>query len=158
MSLPAHKILAAPFAMVGSIGVVSFVPNIRRLLQKLNIEPRTFTAGNFKRTVTFTDDASPEEVDHYRQQLALIHAQFKTALKKYRPQVDVDQVATGEAWLASSTVEKNLGLVDGLRVSSDYLLELNREKCLVHLSRKKPDKGLLRAWLRKSTEQALAKL
>ncbi|MEO5666739.1 MAG: S49 family peptidase [Bdellovibrionota bacterium] len=158
MSLPAHQILAAPFAMVGSIGVVSFVPNIRRLLQQLKIEPRTFTAGNYKRTVSLTDDASPEDVEHYKQQLALIHEQFKFALKKYRPGVEIDQVATGEAWLASSTVEKNLGLVDGLRVSSDYLMELNRSKSLVYLKKKTAQGGLLRSWLKKRVESSLASL
>ena len=155
MSLPAHQILAAPFAMVGSIGVVSFVPNIRRLLQQFKIEPRTFTAGNHKRTVTLTDDASPEEIEHYKQQLALIHEQFKLALTKYRPHVQVENVATGEAWLAASTVEKNLGLVDGLRVSSDYLLELNRTRRLLFLNRKKSEAGL-KAWFKRKAAALLA--
>ena len=154
MSLPAHKIFAAPFAMVGSIGVVSFIPNIRRLLEKFNIEPRTYTAGNYKRTVTLTDDASEEDVRHYKQQLALIHEQFKHALKKYRPGVEVDKVATGEVWLASTSVDKGLGLVDGLRVSSDYLLELNREKSLVYLTRVAP-KGGLRSWFKRRVEAAI---
>lgn len=143
MSLPAHKIYAAPFAMVGSIGVVSFIPNIRKLLEKFNIQPRTFTAGDYKRTVTLTDDASPEDVEHYKQQLALIHAQFKMALTKYRTHVKVDQVATGEAWLASTTLEKELGLVDELRVSSDYLMELNSKNDLVFLSYEKEKESLI---------------
>lgn len=155
MSLPAHKILAAPFAMVGSIGVVSFVPNIRRLLEKFNIEPRTYTAGNYKRTVTLTDDASDEDVRHYKQQLALIHEQFKYALKKYRPTVDVEKVATGEAWLASTTVDKGLGLVDGLRVSSDYLLELNHDMSLVYLTRTSPKGGFLKSWFKKRAEAVI---
>jgi serine protease SohB len=134
MSLPAHKIYAAPFSMIGSIGVVSFVPNIRKLLEKWNIEPRTFTAGDYKRTVTLTDDASPEEIEHYKRQLALIHDQFKAALSKYRPCVKVEQVATGELWLASTTVEQSLGLVDGLRVSSDYLMDLNQQHDLLFMS------------------------
>jgi serine protease SohB len=154
MSLPAHQILAAPFAMVGSIGVVSFVPNIRKLLQQLKIEPRTYTAGNYKRTVTLTDDASEEDIAHYKQQLTLIHEQFKYALKKYRPQVNVDLVATGEAWLASSTVEKSLGLVDALRVSSDYLLELNRERSLLYLTTSRPERGL-KSWIKKRVEASL---
>jgi serine protease SohB len=154
MSLPAHQIFAAPFAMVGSIGVVSFVPNIRKLLQQLKIEPRTYTAGNYKRTVTLTDDASEEDVAHYKQQLTLIHEQFKCALKKYRPHVDLDLVATGEAWLASSTVEKSLGLVDALRVSSDYLLELNRDRSLLFLTTSSRERGF-KSWIKKRIEASI---
>ncbi len=141
MSIPAHKILAAPFAMVGSIGVVSFVPNIREFLEDKKIKPRTFTAGNYKRTVTLTDDATPEEIQQYEGQLKLIHDQFKHALKSYRPNVDLDKVATGEAWLASTSQDLDLGLVDKLILSSTYLLEKNQEKALLYYSRdeeKKP--------------------
>jgi serine protease SohB len=120
--------------MVGSIGVVSFVPNIRKLLEKLNIEPRTFTAGNFKRTVTLTDDASPEEIAHFQNQLTLIHNQFKDSLKKHRPQVDIEKAATGDAWLAQTSQQLGLNLVDRIQVSSDYLLELNRSQDLIEFS------------------------
>ena len=136
--LPANEIIAAPFSMVGSIGVVSFIPNIRKLLEKNNVEPRTFTAGDFKRTVTLTDDATPEQVDRYKQQLELIHDQFKDALKQNRPQVELAKVATGEAWLAKTTVEKNLGLVDRLGTSAAYLLEKNKVQALVEFREEIP--------------------
>jgi serine protease SohB len=152
MSLPASKIMAAPFAMVGSIGVVSFVPNIRRLLEKLYIEPRTFTAGDYKRTVTFTDNATPEQVKRYEEQLRLIHEQFKEALKKYRPDVELSKVATGEAWLASTSRELALGLVDELRVSSDYLLERNREASLIEFY-EKSQKPRWKTWLKVLREE-----
>jgi len=138
MSIPAHKILAGPFAMVGSIGVVSFIPNIREFLEDKKIKPRTFTAGNFKRTVTLTDDATPEEVAQYEGQLKLIHDQFKSALKSYRPGVDLDKVATGEAWLASSAGDQDLALVDELMLSSSYLLEKNQKRSLVYYSSEEP--------------------
>jgi len=142
MCIPASKIIAAPFSMVGSIGVVSFVPNIRRLLEKLLIEARTFTAGDYKRTVSLTDDATPEQVERFNQQLQLIHDQFKQALFRFRPQVDLSQVATGEAWLASTTVDKDLKLVDEIRLSSDYLLSLNQSVDLVEFYEKASRRGL----------------
>ncbi len=142
MCLPANRIVAAPFAMVGSIGVVSFIPNIRKLLEKLSIEPRTFTAGDYKRTVTLTDDASPEQIQRFNQQLQLIHDQFKQALSNYRSQVDLARVATGEAWLASTTMELDLKLVDEIGVSSDYLLKLNQKQDLVEFSEKPRRRGL----------------
>lgn len=144
MSLPAHKILAAPFAMVGSIGVVSFIPNIRELLEANKIKPRTFTAGDFKRTVTLTDEGDEKSAEQYKQQLALIHEQFKQALKKYRPQVELEKVATGEAWLASTTVEKELQLVDGLNTSHALLLEMNQSFDLVEYSSKAERKTFLK--------------
>ena len=140
--IPANKIIAAPFAMVGSIGVVSFVPNIRRFLERFDIEPRTFTAGAYKRTVTLTDNATPEQVELYRLQLDLIHDQFKQALQAFRPQVELAKVATGEAWLASTTVQLDLKLVDEVRVASDYLLERNRDKDLVEFSIEEPKKPM----------------
>ena len=144
MCLPAERIVAAPFAMVGSIGVVSFVPNVRRLLEKFLIEPRTFTAGDFKRTVTFTDNATPEQVQLYKQQLQLIHDQFKEALKTHRPFVELSKVATGEAWLASTSVGLDLKLVDEVRVSSDLLLELNRHFDIVEFRESTPKKSLFK--------------
>lgn len=154
MSLPAHKILAAPFAMVGSIGVMSFIPNVRKLLQKLNIEPRTFTSGQFKRTVTLTDDASPEETAHYKEQLQLIHDQFKSALKQYRPEAILEQVATGDAWLAQSSFEKNLKLVDALSTSSDYLLSKNKETDIIEIYEETKKSGWKRMF-EKATSRSL---
>ena len=83
-SLPATKILAAPFAVVGSVGVVAFVPNFRDFLTSHRIQPRTFTAGKYKRTVTLTDDANPEEVERFQAQLESIHVQFRELLVRYR--------------------------------------------------------------------------
>lgn len=138
MSLPAHKILAGPFAMVGSIGVVSFIPNIRKLLEKYDVEPRTFTAGDYKRTITMTDNATPEQAEHYQQTLQLIHDQFKSMIAKYRPQVDLARAATGEAWLAQNSMDLKLGLVDQIISSSEYLLRANQENDLVFFTEKTP--------------------
>lgn len=157
MSIPAHKIVAAPFSMIGSVGVVSFIPNIRELLEKNNIKPRTFTAGDYKRTVTLTDDADEETVKHFEEQLSLIHSQFKQALKKYRPHVDLDKVATGEAWLASTTMEKELGLVDELKTSGEILLEWNREASLLELKSKKKPKSWWQRRVRSLLQETLEK-
>jgi serine protease SohB len=158
MSLPAHKIVAAPFAMVGSIGVLSFVPNIRKLLEKYNIEPRTFTAGEFKRTVTLTDNATPEQVKRYEDQLTLIHNQFKAVIAKYRPSVDLSKAATGEAWLAQATMDLNLGLVDELCSSSEYLLKRNENADLVFFEEKKARKGLARFLGEQAIDRAASRL
>jgi serine protease SohB len=137
MSLPADKILAAPYAIVGSVGVVAFVPNVRGLLKQLLIEPRTFTAGKWKRTISMTDDATPDEIARFQEQLQSIHQIFISSLKKYRPAVNLAEIETGDHWTAQESIEKNLGLVDELMTSHEYLLKLNETNDLLLLSQKK---------------------
>ncbi|MCL4152235.1 UNVERIFIED_CONTAM: hypothetical protein GTU68_050083 [Idotea baltica] len=136
-ALPAHKIIAAPFAMVGSIGVVAFVPNIRRLLQRIDITPRTFTAGKFKRTVSLTDEATKEEVDHFKSQLEAIHRLFLAQAHEYRPNLDFDLIETGDSWTAAESIEREIGLVDSVATSQEYLLSRNAYCDVLYLSSKK---------------------
>ena len=136
-SLPATKIVSAPFAVVGSVGVVAFVPNFREFLNQYRIQPRTFTAGKYKRTVSMTDEASPEEVARFQGQLESIHRQFRDLVVRYRPQAKIEEIETGDHWTAKESVELGLGLVDELATSSDYLLRANRTRDLIELSQKK---------------------
>ena len=140
MSVPANRIVAAPFAILGSVGVLAFVPNFRGLLQHLKIEPRTFTAGKYKRTVSLTDDAGPEEKAHFQEDLETIHRMFAAAVTKYRPDIVIEKIETGDNWSATESKELGLGLVDEIATSREYLLRKNRNETLVSISRKK---GLL---------------
>lgn len=137
MSLPADRIVAAPFAVVGSVGVVAFVPNLRPMLQQWGIQPRTFTAGRYKRTVTLTDDASPEEVARFKHQLEAIHRLFLDAVRRYRPGAKMEEVETGGHWTAAESIDLALGLVDEIGTSHEYLLRLNRDRDLILISQKK---------------------
>lgn len=130
MSLPANRIIAAPFATVGSIGVVAQVPNYRKLLEKIGVEGRIFTAGKYKRTVTTTGDDSPEAIEHFKAQLEAIHRQFIAAVTKYR-KVDPDKVCTGAHWSALESVEQKLNLVDEVGTSHEYLFRLNVDRDLI---------------------------
>lgn len=143
-ALPAHKIIAAPFALVGSIGVVAFVPNIRKLLERFEVNPRTFTAGKLKRTVSLTDNASEEEVEHFQSQLEAIHRLFIEQVKTYRPGVDLERVETGDSWTATESLAQQIGLVDEIGTSQKYVLERNRDIDVVHISIKRGlfDEGL----------------
>lgn len=136
-ALPAHKIIAAPFAIIGSVGVVAFVPNFRKVLTRWKINPRTFTAGNLKRTVGYADNATPEQVEHFQKQLETIHRMFLSAVQKYRRGVKLDAVRTGDHWTAQESVELGLGLVDEIVSTNDYLLKKNRDFDLVHFSIKR---------------------
>ena len=137
MALPAHQILAAPFAVVGSIGVVADIPNIRKLLQRVGIEPRTFTAGEVKRTITLTDDDTKENREHFQAKLERIHRLFISKLAQYRgDRVDTAKVTNGDHWTASESIALKLGLVDAIGTSAEYLFNLNKEHPIVYLTKK----------------------
>ena len=120
MACVADKIVAAPFAIIGSIGVVAQVPNLHRLLKKHDIDFEEATAGEFKRTVSVFGEISDKGRRKFQEQLEETHAIFKEFVKAQRPALEMAKVATGEHWLASRGVE--LGLVDQLSTSDDYLM------------------------------------
>lgn len=120
MACVADRIVAAPFAIVGSIGVVAQVPNVHRLLKKHDVDFEELTAGEFKRTVSIFGEITEKGRQKFMTQLDETHALFKDFVKTQRPALDVDKVATGEYWLARRGLE--LGLVDALSTSDDYLI------------------------------------
>lgn len=126
MAVTAHQILAAPFAVLGSIGVVAQVPNFNRLLKHHNIDFKEYTAGEFKRTVSLFGEITPAGEAKFREQLEDTHRQFKDFVYRYRPNLQLDQVATGEYWYGERALQ--LGLVDALKTSDDYLFEKAAEK------------------------------
>ena len=119
MASVADKIIAAPFALIGSIGVVAGIPNFHRVLKKHEVDYHLFTAGKYKRTVTPFSEVTDEGKQKLQDDLTAIHEAFKQLIKAGRPNVDIEEIATGEYWLASQAKEK--GLVDEIMTSDDYL-------------------------------------
>ncbi len=120
MACVADRIVAAPFAIIGSIGVVAQVPNVHRFLKKHDVDFEELTAGEFKRTVSIFGEITEKGRQKFVEQLDETHNLFKDFVKSQRPSLDVDKVATGEYWLAKRGLE--LGLVDALSTSDEYLL------------------------------------
>jgi serine protease SohB len=121
MACVADEILAAPFAIVGSIGVAAPVPNVHRWLQEHGVDYQEMTAGEYKRTVSFLGEITEEGRRKYQEQIDETHALFKSFIHEYRPELDIDAVATGEYW--HGTRARELGLVHRLVASDDYILE-----------------------------------
>ncbi|AWB67431.1 protease SohB [Saccharobesus litoralis] len=121
MACVANKILSAPFAIIGSIGVLAQIPNFHRLLKKNNIDFEQLTAGEFKRTLTLFGENTDAGRDKFKQELEETHTLFKQHINDFRPALDIDKVATGEHWYGSQA--KDLGLIDDVQTSDDYLLE-----------------------------------
>lgn len=140
MACIAQEIIAAPFAVVGSIGVVAQMPNFHKFLQQHNIDFDVYTAGEYKRTVTVFGENSDEDRAKFEQELQQTHVLFKHFIEKYRPQLDVSAVATGEHWYGEDALKLNL--VDKLETSDAYLLSLlpKHDVYVLH-SRKKPTLG-----------------
>lgn len=122
MACVGQRIVAAPFAIVGSIGVVAQLPNLHRLLQRHDVDIELHTAGTFKRTLTLLGENTPEGREKFRHELEETHALFKQFVRQHRNRLDIDRVATGEHWYGTQAVE--LRLVDELSTSDDYLLRL----------------------------------
>ncbi len=125
MACVANKILAAPFALIGSIGVIVQLPNFHRLLKNKHIDFEQITAGQYKRTLTLFGENTEKGREKMHEEIEEIHQLFKKLIKEHRPQIDIQQVATGEHWCGSQALE--LKLVDELRTSDDYLLTQSRD-------------------------------
>jgi len=122
MASIADRIVAAPFAIVGSIGVLAQIPNFNRFLEERGIDFEQVTAGKYKRTLTMFGKNTEADREKTREDLEEVHTLFKNAVVEHRPDLDIEGVATGEYWYGSRA--KELGLVDELGSSDDYLMRL----------------------------------
>jgi signal peptide peptidase SppA len=121
MCCTADRIVASPFAVLGSIGVISEIPNAYERLKQEGIEFQTITAGKYKRTVTPTKKVTREDIKKSEEDINDILTLFKAFVKSQRPQLDIDKVATGETWFGEMALEK--GLCDELATADDVLLD-----------------------------------
>ncbi|MPY21632.1 protease SohB [Shewanella sp. YLB-07] len=129
MACVANKVYAAPFAIVGSIGVVAQIPNFNKLLKKHNIDYEQHTAGDFKRTLTLFGENTDEGRAKFQTELEETHVLFKQFIAKYRPELDLEKVATGEHWYGQQAIE--LGLVDAISTSDDVVMKLAKERTVI---------------------------
>lgn len=132
MACVATKIYAAPFAILGSIGVLAQIPNFNRMLDNHGIDFEQITAGKYKRTVTMFGENTDADRAKLKEELEDVHALFKTAVKKYRPDLDLDKVATGEHWYGTRALE--LGLADEIKTSDELFGELAVDRDLYQVS------------------------
>ncbi len=121
MASVAETIIAAPFAIVGSIGVFAQIPNFHRLLEKNNVDIEQFTAGEYKTTVTMLGKNTDKDRKKFTEEIQETHDLFKQFVLEHRPQLDMEKLATGEHWYGTQAL--NLKLVDELITSDDYLLK-----------------------------------
>ncbi len=129
MACVANKVLSAPFAILGSIGVIAQIPNFNKILKKNDVEFEQLTAGKFKRTLTMFGENTQEGREKFIEEIEEMHELFKAHVAEHRPSLDIEKVATGETWSGKKAIE--VGLVDELMTSDDYLCQANKERKVV---------------------------
>ncbi len=132
MAATADHIVAAPFAVLGSIGVLAQIPNLHRLLKKHDVDYEEITAGEYKRTISILGEITPQGRKKFGEQIEDTHSLFKSFVQTYRPQVDLEKVATGEHWFGQRAID--LRLVDELKTSDEFLFSLRDSKRIYRLS------------------------
>ncbi|MEI8055324.1 MAG: protease SohB [bacterium] len=120
MACVADRILAAPFAILGSIGVIAQLPNFNRLLKKYDIDYEQVMAGQYKRTLSLFGENTKDGRKKMQEEVDEAHTLFKNFVADNRPMVDINTLATGETWYG--TRAKEMRLVDEIITSDDYLL------------------------------------
>ncbi|ANZ22497.1 peptidase [Buchnera aphidicola (Diuraphis noxia)] len=131
MACVADYIISAPFAIIGSIGVVGQIPNFNKLLKKCNIDIELHTAGNYKRTLTMLGHNTDSTRKKFCEELNTIHHLFKNFIKEMRPCLDIESVSSGEHWLGTMALKKKL--VDEIGTSDDFLISKMEEYNLLRI-------------------------
>ena len=158
MACVANKILCAPFAIIGSIGVIVQLPNLHRYLKNKSIDFEQLTAGEYKRTITVFGENTEEGREKLKHELEDVHHLFKQLIMEHRQQIDIQKVATGEHWLGTQAL--GLNLVDEIKTSDDYLLECSKQAQVFEIAFevKKPLLSKLSATANLLKEKALTAL
>lgn len=155
MACLADKIIAAPFAIIGSVGVVASIPNFNKILKKNDVDYYQITSGKFKRTLTLLGEVNSDGLEKFKEEIEETHQLFKQHIQKFRPSVDVEKIATGEHWYGQTALQLNL--VDSLGTSDDYLYQLSLKKQIkeVSFAPKKTFKDKMAETLSTSIDKAL---
>ena len=134
MACVANKIIASPFAIIGSIGVLAQVPNFNKLLKDKGINFEQHTAGNYKRTVTMFGENTDKDREKLNEQLEEIHVLFKNFITSQRKNIDIEKVATGEYWYGENAL--SLNLIDEVMTSDEYILVMREKFEITHIKYK----------------------
>ncbi|TVR03127.1 MAG: protease SohB [Deltaproteobacteria bacterium] len=158
MAAVGHEIIAAPFAIIGSIGVLARVPNLHRLLERVGVDYEEMTAGEYKSTVSMLAEISTEGRRHFKEQLDDTHELFKSFLARVRPAIDLDQTANGAYWYGEQALE--FGLVDRILTSDDWLAEVppGTPILAVRLDDPVPLQERLSQWVSATSERVLRRV
>lgn len=126
MACVADDIIAAPFAIIGSIGVLAQIPNFNKLLKRMDIDFEQLSAGEYKRTLSLFGENTEEDRKKVQEELEDTHVLFKEFVSTNRPVIDIDKIATGEHWYGQRAL--SLNLIDKIQTSDDFLMQAIKDK------------------------------
>ncbi len=155
MACLADRLVAAPFAILGSIGVLVQLPNFNRLLRKHDVDYETISAGEFKTTLTTFGEITQKGRDKVKEDVEEMHGLFKAWVKDHRPAVDIDSIATGETWVGVQALEKSM--IDELMTSDECIVKAceNADVYAVHFEIRRTLSDKLGAAIQKGLDMAV---
>ena len=136
MACVANQVVAAPFAILGSVGVIAQLPNFHRLLKRVDVDFEEHTAGEYKRTLTVFGENTDEKREKFKEELDDIHGLFRSHVTHFRPQLNMEEVATGETWHGTHALDKQL--IDSISTSDEYLMSKREGFKVLHVYYERP--------------------
>jgi serine protease SohB len=157
MACVANRLIAAPFAYIGSIGVLVQLPNVHRLLKDNKVDFEMVTAGEYKRTLTTFGENTDKDRAKVQEEVDEMHDLFKRFIHENRPGMDMAAIATGEVWTGTQALER--GLIDAIDTSDEWVTDKCRDASVYRVSweQKKPFKDRLSSLFEGSLSSALDK-
>ncbi len=121
------RLYVAPFAVVGSIGVIGQSINIHKVLEGWGVTPLVFRGGKDKAPLGLIGEVTDESIAKVQDMVDTIHTAFKHHVAAARPIISdrIDELATGDIWLGINAVE--VGLADRVVTSDEYIGERMRD-------------------------------
>ncbi|MGA0805222.1 MAG: protease SohB [Pseudohongiellaceae bacterium] len=157
MACVANRLIAAPFAYIGSIGVLVQLPNVHRLLKDNKVDFEMITAGEYKRTLTTFGENTDKDRAKVQEEVDEMHELFKRFILENRPGMDMAAIATGEVWTGLQALER--GLIDAVDTSDEWITDKCRDASVYRVSweQKKPLRDRLSSLFEGSFAAALDK-
>jgi ClpP class serine protease len=124
----ANQIIAAPFAVVGSIGVMLEGLNIHEALKSYGVKPLSLKAGDMKNPITTWGEISDKDLKLKLQDLDESHQDFIELCRSTRPELD-PKVCNGRVMSGEKALES--GMTDRILTSEEYIFEKMSEGDLV---------------------------
>jgi len=114
IAMPAHKIVAEPATLTGSIGVVMVKFVIDGTLKKLGMNMEGVSSGRYANLYSPIRPFSPEERAKVQEQMQATYDAFveKAAAGRHTTPEKIDAIAQGRVWTGRQA--KEIGLVDEL--------------------------------------------
>ena len=120
----ADRLVAAPFATLGSVGVIVEGLNFNELARRYGIQPLVLKAGESKNSLSTWGPVRKKDLEDEQRRLEKVHEAFIELVVAGRPGLapeTVPHILNGSVFLGTEALE--LGLIDAVQTTDDYLWE-----------------------------------